>query len=98
MIIILFSAGRLRGMNSRKSWMTFDGSLFPILVSCAISACLRFPSSQLRLKMSAYLEIGKLFLKKKKTNGQGGRKNFKIPLLFPLEIFGNVVVLDGKNI
>lgn len=49
--------------------------------------------------MTAYLEIGKLKKKKKeKTNGQGGRKNFKISLLFPLEIFGSVVVLDGKNI
>lgn len=48
--------------------------------------------------MTAYLEIGELFKKRKKTNGQGGRKNFKIPLLFPLEIFGSVVVLDGKNI
>jgi len=50
--------------------------------------------------MTAYLEIGKLKKKRKKekTNGQGGRKNFKISLLFPLKIFGSVVVLDGKNI
>ena len=27
-----------------------------------------------------------------------GKKNSKIPLLFPLEIFGNVIVLNGKNI
>ena len=80
--------------------MTFDGNLFPILVSHAIFACLSFPSSQLRLKMTAYLETGKL--KKKHTqklmSKKEGKKNSKIPLLFPLEIFGNVIVLNGKNI
>lgn len=79
--------------------MTFDGNLFPLLVSHAIYACLNFPSSQLRLKMTAYLEIGKL--KKKNTklmSKKEGKKNSKIPLLFPLEIFGSVIVLNGKNI
>lgn len=53
--------------------MTFDGNLFPLLVSHAIYACLNFPSSQLRLKMTACLEIGKLKKKKHKTNEQEGR-------------------------
>lgn len=51
--------------------------------------------------MTAYLEIGKLKKKKKKKklmSKKEGKKNFKISLLFPLEIFGSVVVLNGKNI
>lgn len=67
-----------------------------ILVSRGYLCMPQLPSSQLRLKMTAYLEIGELFKKRKKKSMGKEEENFKIPL-FPLEILGSVVVLDGKK-